>query len=419
MNSLPRIFVSFSSRDRADYRFARDLLVRLNQHPLQAWVYESEQDRIATGTPVRDGCIERIDKSNLFVLLLSKTSATSDYVRAEIAHVLDSARCAACGGEIDPAGKTLLRWHDAPTRCARCGAPAPPAGSRRNSRIHVIPTPDLLECGSIRQDPLLRRLGQEMWAPPVKFVELGDVEKVTLSIVEELLGRDAFIPHQDIDERLPIYTETWFELKNASPRVDRVDIATGTIQRLIRQARRIAQLYAQEEYKEAARKADSLADQLEDEFETPFYYPYLVAAVMFVHLADYDEARRRLDEIVLRTPALLTEEVPALRALIHYGEGEISKAYDAYVEAAEVLSRRMKLAVSGPPVQRMMTADADVAYNLVLTGLACGRLGHADCEPFLDFELFERLISLHVREADVPRFRDLRAVALAYFGTAS
>lgn len=86
---MKKLFVSFSvSGDAAGRHFVRSLLRRLNEQSIDAWIYESPGGRIRSGASIALACRQKIDESDVFVLVVNDQALVSDFVAMEVSHAL-------------------------------------------------------------------------------------------------------------------------------------------------------------------------------------------------------------------------------------------------------------------------------------------------------------------------------------------
>jgi tetratricopeptide (TPR) repeat protein len=84
----PRVFISFSSKDR---RFVRKLFFRLKSQNVDVWDYSQSGSEIPLGKEIPDILKEKINQSDFFIPILSKNSmdpTVGRYVRIELEHAL-------------------------------------------------------------------------------------------------------------------------------------------------------------------------------------------------------------------------------------------------------------------------------------------------------------------------------------------
>ena len=93
----PRLFVSFSSKDRD---LVRRLFSRLGAQPLDIWDYSIENQEIPGGADIALYLRDRIDQCRYFIPIVTPNSLTSPFTVIEVAHALT--RCARPEFEIIP-----------------------------------------------------------------------------------------------------------------------------------------------------------------------------------------------------------------------------------------------------------------------------------------------------------------------------
>ncbi len=292
----PRIFVSFSTRDRV---FVRRLFARIGAQPLDLWDYSQESREIPGGADIAVYLRERIDQCRFFVPIVTANSLISPYTVIEVEHALSRRRRPAF--DIIPLVDT-----DAPD--AR-GWP-PPYRELSGLRYYPI-TLDSRDS----MEEAIQRLCADMQVGYVK-------------------------PILD-DPRLPFLRRLDEEIAEKSPRRDERDIGIG--RRLEQIRNEIVHSIEEGDYERGARRAAFFCATCEYEYpEQRFYYPYLVQAVCLISCGDLNRALELLRDMM---------DHPRRDESLYGAMGYVRQQQGAHREALAHYREAMRLDPSDPAAQ--------------------------------------------------------------------
>ena len=88
MSNLKSVFVSYSGRLDADKDFAKRLLARLSEQPLEPWIFERRGSEVPTSENIDEYCRKQIRKAEIFLAIVSDSSLESESTRSEVAFAL-------------------------------------------------------------------------------------------------------------------------------------------------------------------------------------------------------------------------------------------------------------------------------------------------------------------------------------------
>jgi tetratricopeptide (TPR) repeat protein len=318
MSNLKSVFVSYSGRRPADKDFAKRLLARLREQPLDPWVFERRGSEIPASQNIDEYCRKQIRKSDVFVAVLSDSSLESESTQSEVAFALKLLEADEIV-QISTTGRSHREW------------PAPYKSLTAFKRIEVKQddAADLERC----VEDLCRRVGVEYSGP------------------------------SDGTRRMPLVLRLTEEMRLAKPSYSRFE--TGTFSELRLLAFDASKAYGEGRLEHAFSGLGSLQHQLGIYYaEHAFYYPRLIRGVLLVELsalkAGYLDDAMALFQEMLRDrsiESLIDENLFAAVALVHLKRRELDDALALYHRANETVKARGMI-------------DPDIVHNIVVVTLA-------------------------------------------------
>jgi tetratricopeptide (TPR) repeat protein len=318
MSNLKSVFVSYSGRRPADKDFAKRLLARMREQPLDPWVFERRGSEIPASQNIDEYCRKQIRKSDVFVAVLSDSSLESESTQSEVAFALNLLEADEIV-QISTTDRPHREW------------PAPYKTLTAFKRIEVKQddVADLERC----VEDLCRRVGVEYSGP-------GDGTR-----------------------RMPLVLRLTEELRLAKPSYSRFD--TGTFSELRLLALDASKAYSEGRLEHAFSGLGSLQHQLGIYYaEHAFYYPRLIRGVLLVELSalkagHLDDAMALFQEMLRdrSIESLIDENLFAAVALVHLKRRELDDALAFYHRANETVKARGMI-------------DPDIVHNIVVVTLA-------------------------------------------------
>jgi tetratricopeptide (TPR) repeat protein len=370
MARLTSVFVSYSGRSAHDKDFAKRLLARLREQPLDPWIFERRGSEIPASLEIDEYCRKQIRQADVFVAVVSDSSLESGSTRIEVAFALKVS---------DPSDIVQI------------------ATTERPHNDWPEPYRDLL--------PYKRIF--------VKREDGADLERC----VEDVCRRAnvEYVPPNDGAPRLPLISRLTEEIRAAKPRYPRFDAGVFGELRLV--ARDAAIAYGERRLEHAFSALGALEHQLGMYYEGhAFYYPRLIRGVLLVELSplnpQYLQDAKVLFEHMLEDSSiapLVDENLYAALAMVHLRRGEIDDALSLYLKAHATVQLRGMI-------------DADVVHNIVVTMLASkspGRMNEveqlleeakavcATTDPYLHERLLALRAGLSAKRGDLDRAREL------------
>lgn len=429
---LLRVFVSFTESPAPgcrpgglrgpgpDFVAARQILCRLNDHPVAAWMNRSASGMIPLGCNWLHYCREMIDRSDAFVVVVSPRSFASDAVRAELSYAL----AAHDAGHERPMIPIILD-------------PCPPFASWPAPFDRLRPFIGRRVPASGRQPPSCNK-SPPGEAPPLAFAPDDVFERAVFDVLATLGLERQYAPAADLNPSLPFRRRLALELKTAVAHDP--DDAMGSYRAWTGRAAVIEREYSEADrdpgrLARVIRLLDGLPEYLRLDFpDARFYFVELTRATVRAELgrhrlADGDvvAGRRCLHEARQIVNGLLAdaacgrlredEDAHALVGFIEMQHGNTAGARAAYRTAWDVLVRRVS-EQSGAGQRSLDTLDAALAFNLLLVDVLAGApLDHRSYRQLVGAEGVDTLGHAgHIAPEDVPKFKVLQAMALVAGG---
>jgi tetratricopeptide (TPR) repeat protein len=315
--NVPRVFVSYSGRLSQDAEFAADLLARLRDCELDAWIFENPAERIRPGQQIMEACRRKIRDSDLVVVIVSDSSLGSEYARGEVEYALDQQQ--ARGLPIIPVCTTQFSrgmW--------------PPPFSKLRDRI-------LLEA-----DPFIR----EACECVVQVV----CEHFGNQVVERVRGGPSWPLAGRVDGELR--TLTFLDARKGPELRHRIKD----------EAKAASLAYRQGQLERTMTHLDSLLLAGEQAFgRGKLYYPQVARAGLLAEMGEAEQSERAFRALIEPAPhPLLDENAYAGLAVVELSRGNPAMAHRYYQDAERLAKRRGR-------------HDPDLCYGLLLSGLLIGR----------------------------------------------
>lgn len=305
--SRPRVFVSFSSRDRD---LVRRLFARLEAQPVDLWNYADEAQEIPGGAEIADYLTERIDRSDYFLPLVSPNSFESNYARQEVHHAL-----------------------------------APPASAGPRIVPLVLP-----ECPMDRPWPEPYRTLESRRYRMVDFSSIAALEETVVALCKDMHVR--YLPLLSTDPRLPFMDRFVAEVEGTCPRRNERDIAVYT--RLMAVLSEFQEAFEAGDFPRALARISYFVLSCEYEFvQERFYYPYVVKAVCEIACGQLLNATATLEAL---------KDHPHLDENVFGALGYIQQQHGMYREALACYREAVRRAPADP------AAKAGEVMNAILCG---------------------------------------------------
>jgi len=281
----PKVFVSFSSKDRTQIR---RLLARLDAQPIELWNYAEESQEIPGGNDIPDFLKEQIDRSDYFLPFVTLHSFASPYTCLEVSHALTR--------------HTL-------------GKP----------QIIPLVTP---ECPSSSVWPNPYQHLTSLRFRTVDFQARTSLEEAVVTLCADMRVR--YLPLPTMDPRLPFMDRFVAEVREKCARHEERDIAIYS--RLMHVLNEFDQAFEEGDFRRALARIAYFVLMCEYEFpEERFYYPWIVKAICEVACGRLRIAAETLENL-LDHPSL-DENVFGLMGYIYQQEEMYPRALECYREA--------------------------------------------------------------------------------------
>ena len=283
--SRPRVFVSFSSRDRD---LVRRVFARLDAQEVDLWNYADEAQEIPGGEEIADYLKARIERSDHFLPLVSPNSFQSNYARQEVRHAL--ARHSSAGPRIVPL---------------------------------VLP-----ECLMDRPWPEPYAALEGLRYRMVDFGSIASLEETIVALCADMGVR--YLPLLTTDPRLPFMDRFIAEVEGRCPRRDERGIAVYG--RLMVVLSEFQEAFETGDFPRALARIGYFVTTCEYEFsQERFYYPYVVKAVCEITCGRLLNATETLE--ALKDHPRLDENVFGALGYIRQQQGMHRQALACYREA--------------------------------------------------------------------------------------
>ena len=357
---IPRVFFSFTTQGpRDELKLIRAFLLRLKeQKGLDPWIFESYQQGISIGDPIVERCLAEIDKSDLFIAVVTRSAFKSGVTIKEISHA-------------------LTRY--------------------RMGQLKIMP----VICGL---------LPTNHWPEP--FLSLKAIMYRKLRTFDEIEGcvedacrilSVAYDPKASYPTRLPLVPRLYAELvEKTFVNKNRGHRAQADIEILNSLSTKCVNQYCGGDLEASYREVTAILTLLDTFYPGEvFYYPNIVKNVIRTEMARGDF--QRLNEIKLEFENLMRH--PLTDANAYGGAAHIANLLNRPEEALSYYKRAEKK-LDGP--------DPAITYNLLLTSMMCSL-------PIDRTELREKVAvmrnGLPTREpGNMGRLKLIYALAYAYGG---
>ena len=347
-------FVSYSGRLADDKAFARQLLVRLEEHGLEPWIYERRGGEVPAGAGIDEYCRTKIRKADLFVVLISDSSLESPYTQAEVTYAITTHGVEGVF-QIATSRRAIADW----------GEPYLTLSAYKHVRANATSAADIERC------------------------------------IEDICCRVGvtYQPPQTGSARLPLLARLTAELREARPGDPQYEVGLFSVLRKI--ALKAAGAYTEGRLEHALSALDTLLYHLDDEFDgKAFYYPMLVRGVLQAEIGrqrpPYLDSAFNTFHTLLTDPRFhekIDENAAAGLAAVEMLRGNAAEALRLYREANALVTERGEV-------------DPDLVHNLLIATIAleapisnedATALTHWMGDAFLtkDPDLVERLTALY------------------------
>ena len=283
---VPTLFVSFSSGDR---EAMRRLFARLEAQPVRLWNYADEEQEIRGGESISEHLRRRIDRSDVFLAIVTANSFRSAYTRLEVAYALE--RVATSALRIIP--------------LVAAGAPTPADW----------PAP---------YDRLAARRYRE-----ADFLDRESLERMIIALCADVGARH--VPLPTLDPRLPFMDRFEAEIRQKCPHEAERDLAIYG--RLMAVLTEFQAAFEAGRYRRARSRIAFFVLMCEREFPRErFYYPYVVRGVCEMACGQLRAATETF--VALKDHPALDENVFGGLGWICHQQGMYREALDHYRQAA-------------------------------------------------------------------------------------